>query len=149
VNVLSHYPSMHYVITGSKGWDYENIFELVSKLNLGGRVHFLGYVPDSDMPAIFNMAKAFAYVSFEEGFGLPLIEARAMDLPVVASDIPVFTEMKLDESVLLTDPNDPGDIGLKFVEAIGIGRNSVSAEFKKYYSWNNTWDHLLQIIASS
>ena len=45
----------------------------------------LGYVPDEDMPALYAGAAALLYPSFDEGYGLPIVEARACGCPVVTS----------------------------------------------------------------
>jgi glycosyltransferase involved in cell wall biosynthesis len=52
---------------------------------LAGRVHFLGYVPQPDLPSLYCGASAFVYPSREEGFGLPPLEALACGTPTVAS----------------------------------------------------------------
>jgi glycosyltransferase involved in cell wall biosynthesis len=48
-------------------------------------VHFLGYVPPRDKVALYQLALAFIYPSFYEGFGLPVWEAMAAGLPVITS----------------------------------------------------------------
>ncbi|HFD39768.1 MAG TPA: glycosyltransferase family 1 protein, partial [Anaerolineae bacterium] len=62
---------LHLVIGGGKGWLYEETLTLPSQLGLEGRVHFLGFVEDADLPALYTLASAFAFPSWYEGFGLP------------------------------------------------------------------------------
>ncbi len=65
----------------------------------------LGYVSANELPALFAAATAYIFPSFLEGFGLPLIEAMAVNTPVIASDIAVFREIG-QKAVLYFDPND-------------------------------------------
>ncbi|TSA45550.1 glycosyltransferase family 1 protein [bacterium] len=51
----------------------------------GGPIRFLGYVPDDQLPALYQGAALFVYPSLYEGFGLPVLEAMAAGVPVVAS----------------------------------------------------------------
>ena len=74
------------VIGGGKGWLYEAIFAKVEELKLGDAVHFTGFVDDADLPALYSAADFFAYPSLYEGFGLPVVEALACGLPVLAGD---------------------------------------------------------------
>jgi glycosyltransferase involved in cell wall biosynthesis len=76
----------HLVIGGGKGWLYDEIFARVNALDLGDAVHFTGFVEDADLPALYSAATFFAYPSLYEGFGLPVVEALACGLPVLAGD---------------------------------------------------------------
>src|SRR6185437_1963018 len=67
-------PDMHLVLAGKQDPRYREIPELVAQLGLAGRVHFPGYVPDHDLPALLNLATAFVFPSLYEGFGLPVLE---------------------------------------------------------------------------
>jgi len=93
------------VIAGQKGWMYEKLFRLVDGLGLGDEVRFLGYLPDDDLAAVYNMADLFVFPSLYEGFGLPPLEAMACGLPVVASSAPALAEV-LDGAALLVDAYD-------------------------------------------
>lgn len=135
--MASDYAEHHYVVVGQKGWYYEEIFNEVKQLGIEGRVHFLGYVDDDYMPAVFAQAAGLAYVSLEEGFGLPLIEASAIGLPIVASDISVFREMKLPESVELVDPEDTKAITQAMEKIFSRPKTLPDKEFFEYYSWEN------------
>jgi glycosyltransferase-like protein len=76
-------------------------------LELGKDVVLLGTVPEAELGGWYQAADAFAFPSVKEGFGLVVLEALAVGLPVVTTDIPVFTEYLADgESALLTPPGD-------------------------------------------
>jgi glycosyltransferase involved in cell wall biosynthesis len=97
------------VIVGQPAWKYEGDYDLVHKLGLGGYVHFLGYVPDIDMPPLYTGASVFAFPSLFEGFGLPVLEAMACGAPVVTSNVSATAEIGAD-ATLLIDPYDTGAI---------------------------------------
>jgi glycosyltransferase-like protein len=76
-------------------------------LELGKDVVLLGTVPEAELGGWYRAADAFAFPSVKEGFGLVVLEALAAGLPVVTTDMPVFTEYLADgESALLTPPGD-------------------------------------------
>jgi glycosyltransferase involved in cell wall biosynthesis len=91
------------VIVGSKGWQYESIFSEVTRLGLEQRVQFLGFVEDSDLPALYSAASVFAYPSLYEGFGLPILEAMACGVPVIASNQSAMPEV-VGQAGLLINP---------------------------------------------
>jgi len=91
------------VLAGGKGWKYKHIFRLVSQLDLKDKVIFTGYVPDSDLPALYSSASLFVYPSFYEGFGLPPLEAMACGIPVIVSRTTSLPEVVGDAGVYV-DP---------------------------------------------
>lgn len=69
------------VIVGRYGWgDLSGVYEAASDCD---RIHWLGGVPDEDLPLIYGQAEALAYVSHYEGFGLPALEAMHCGVPVI------------------------------------------------------------------
>ena len=102
------------VIAGGKGWSYENILAEVDKQGLQGRVHFPGFVAEADLPALYSAATIFVYPSLYEGFGLPILEAMACGLPVIASDQSSLPEV-VGKAGLLIKPGE--------VEAIATAIN--------------------------
>ncbi|HNR95422.1 MAG TPA: glycosyltransferase family 1 protein [Anaerolineae bacterium] len=98
---------LHWVIAGKKGWLYEPLFARVHELGLDERVHFLGFVADEDLPALFSGALAFVLPSLYEGFGFPVLEAMACGCPVLCSNASSVPEVAGDAAVLL-DPHDAG-----------------------------------------
>ena len=81
------------VIAGKNGWDYEESLEAPQKFGVQESVKFIGRVPSEDLPALFSGSKGYVNVSFEEGFGLPLLESMACGTPSVVSDIPAHREV--------------------------------------------------------
>ncbi len=96
---------LHLVIVGSRGWMYEEMLALPARLGLEERVHFAGFVADADLPALYNLAAIFAFPSWYEGFGLPVLEAMACGTPVVAADNSSLPEVT-GEAGLLVDAAD-------------------------------------------
>jgi glycosyltransferase involved in cell wall biosynthesis len=84
---------------------YKDIFRLVRELELEGRVHFSGYIPANDLPAVYNLAQAFVYPSNYEGFGFPPLEAMACGTPVITTAISAMLD-NIGEAGLLVPPQD-------------------------------------------
>ena len=73
------------VIVGSKADLYPELLAQVRRAGLDGRVHFLGYVSDEDLPHLYRRATVFVLPSEYEGFGIPIIEAMSSGTPVICS----------------------------------------------------------------
>ncbi len=84
------------VVVGRTGWKTSSIFAAAAPLVSEGAVRLLGYVPDVELPWLYAGATVFLFPSVYEGFGIPMAEAMASGIPVVASDIPVAREVAAD-----------------------------------------------------
>jgi glycosyltransferase involved in cell wall biosynthesis len=93
------------VISGARGWMFDEVFQTVERLNLRERVIFPDFVSDDDLPALYADAALFVYPSLYEGFGLPVAEAMACGAPVVCSNASSLPEVAGD-AVLYFDPRD-------------------------------------------
>lgn len=78
---------------------------LAVTLGLGDRLLILGPVPDAVLAGLYRDAALLCMPSLGEGFGLPVLEAMAAGLPVVASDLPALRELASDAAELVA----PGD----------------------------------------
>lgn len=97
----------HLLLVG-KGDFRPQLEALCAELGLQGAVHFLGYVPDEDMPALYRAADLFAIASTVEVQSLPTLEAMASGVPVVAVDAGALPEISLHgQSGLIVPPKDP------------------------------------------
>jgi len=100
------------VIVGKKGWHYQEIFKIVTKLNLNkgrGKIVFTGYVSEEELPFLYNAADVFVYPSLYEGFGIPPLEAMACGVPVISSDLSSIPEV-IGEAGILINPYNIQDI---------------------------------------
>lgn len=97
--------SLPLVIVGRFGWMYQEVLDLVDALGIKEVVQFAGYIPQDDLPIVYNLASLFVYPSLYEGFGLPVLEAMACGVPVVATSVSSLPEVA-GEAGLLVPPGD-------------------------------------------
>ncbi len=94
------------VVAGRKGWLYDEVFATVTALALHEDVLFTGFVDDTDLPELYRGALMLVFPSLYEGFGLPILEAMASGVPVIASNTSSMPEVAGD-AALLIDPRTP------------------------------------------
>lgn len=94
------------VLAGKFGYGAEAIkYELNQA---GADVHVLGFVSDADAAALLKGSLALCYPSLYEGFGLPILEAFAAGVPVLASDIPSSREVAANAALFVKPDDTPG-----------------------------------------
>jgi alpha-1,3-rhamnosyl/mannosyltransferase len=81
------------VLVGKFGWRVEALRDRLLSRRAEGRVVWLDYVSRDVLQALYYGAGAFVFPSLAEGFGLPVIEALAVGLPVIANDLPALVEI--------------------------------------------------------
>lgn len=87
------------VVTGKLGWLTDPILARVKELGIEERVHFTGFIDDEDLPALISAASLVAMPSKYEGFGLPVLEAMACGVPVIASNTSSLPEVGGDAAL--------------------------------------------------
>ena len=82
------------VIVGRQGWMVEEISRVISSSReQGKRLHWIQGASDEYLERLYRSSSALIAASEGEGFGLPLIEAAARGIPLIARDLPVFREV--------------------------------------------------------
>ena len=143
------YKGYKLIIVGRRGWLFENIFNKVKQLNLEEEVEFIDYVPEKDLPAIYNLADLFLFPSLYEGFGFPILEAMAQDTPVITSNISSMPEVA-GNAAILVDPKNTEEIesAIEKLRKIPNLRESLikkgSLQVKKF-KWQKTAEKTKQI----
>ncbi len=117
---------------------------------LGGEVILTGWVPDADLPALYQGTAVFALPSRYEGFGLPVLEAMASGAPVVTTTATALPEVA-GGAALLVEPDDAaglagalgqvlGDAGLR-EGMVGRGRERAAQ-----FTWRKTAELTLSVL---
>ncbi len=95
------------VVIGQRGWECENVVDLLERSELlRGFVFEFPRCNDADLATYLHHAQALLFPSFVEGYGMPLVEALAAGVPVIASNLAVFREFAADIPEY-ADPLDP------------------------------------------
>ncbi len=138
------------VFAGSEWNGAEEVINYVNKSADKDRILFLGFVQDQDLGALYKFADLYAFPSFYEGFGIPLLEAMYSETPVVCSNVSSLPEVGGD-AVVTFNPASPENIAsvLKYVienpqiqdKMVKAGREQV-----KKFSWTKHCDKIISLI---
>ena len=90
----------------------QEIYKLINHLEIETEVVMCGYITDADLPRLYRGACLIAFPSLHEGFGLPIIEGFASEVPVLTSNICAMPEIA-GGAALLVDPYNTDDIADK------------------------------------
>ena len=137
------------VLVGRLGWMHKDVIGQVRELNLDDEVLFLGYVPQQDLPLIYNLASLFVYPTLYEGFGLPVLEAMACGVPVITSNVSSLPEI-VGEAGLLTPVNELEALYKTIIRALtdtSLRKDLISKGIKRAakFSWARTAQLTLQV----
>lgn len=138
------------VIVGSSFMDKTNLNHpekqslkvFLQKYENSSRIKLIGFVPDNDLVAIMNLADCLIFVSFYEGFGLPILEAQSCGTPVITSDISATAEIA-GSGALLVNPENPVEISnsiIKIFSSEKIKKDLIKKGWENLekYSWEKT-----------
>ena len=108
-----------------------------------------GYIPNADLPYIYNAAFAFLYTSLRESFGIPLLEAMACGTPVVTSNTSSMPEIGGPEAILV-NPESSEEIAQRLLQLEADAdfyehQRQVGLQRAKLFSWRNTAEQLLEL----
>lgn len=106
----------HMALVGGDGYGSEPVHEYIQKSGLGSRLRVVGYASREVVESLYRAASVLLFPSFEEGFGLPVLEAMARGLPVIASGTSSLPEVG-GEAVVYVNPRDEGEMAAQVIRA--------------------------------
>jgi len=150
--IAEQFPSHRLVITGMKGWGYEELFQTIKQLHLESRVVFTGFAEEEDKAQLLAGAEIFVYPSLYEGFGIPVLEAMACGIPTVTSAISSLPEVAGD-GALLVNPADTSDIRDKMEQLLRSAdlRSAMKARALKQaakFTWERTVSETINVYGA-
>ena len=131
---------MHLVIGGGTGWGMDTFLAALAKSPNRDRIVRVGYVPDDAVAPLMRNAAAFVYAAYEEGFGLPVLEALATGTPTVTSAGSVMDELAAG-AALTSTPGDPESLANALFDALGArdaSRTALGLEVAAGFTWDAT-----------
>lgn len=146
------YPDMHLVLAGMYGWNYAQIMQYWQGLSLKNRIHFIGYIPETDKAALYSFASALIFPSLYEGFGFPPLEAMLCQTPVICSRAESLVEIA-DAHVHYIDNQDVENLkeAMEHIYQNKMNINlNVALQHARSFTWSKTarqtlavYDHVL------
>ena len=138
---------IHLALTGNPN---DALMQQAERLGVAEKVHFLGRLPDADLPKVYRGAMCVVFVSLYEGFGLPIVEGMASDVPVITSNVSAMPEVAAD-AALIVDPYSVPEIAAALDrvvsdEALRETLNAKGRERVRHFDWNASAQHMWSII---
>jgi len=139
------FPETDLVVAGKKGWLYEPIFEKTKRLGINDRVVFTDFIPDEEKNVLLQNAYGFILPSFWEGFGIDVVNAMALGVPVIVSDRGSLPEVSGSASLVI-NPDDTNDIADKISTLLKMPKNKYNRMVKegKTQAMKFTWEQTAQ-----
>jgi glycosyltransferase involved in cell wall biosynthesis len=140
--VRSRHPNATLTVAGRVGWRADDIVARLQQEEASGHVRLVLAPPDDVLDNLYRQTTVFAYPSMYEGFGLPVLEAMARGVPVVAGDIPALRESG-GSAALFAAPNDADALAAQIIKLIDDvdAREMATARGIAHaggYSWRET-----------
>jgi glycosyltransferase involved in cell wall biosynthesis len=135
--IKGEFANLWLVVAGDAGTVFGKI-----KFPADERVRFLGYVADEDLPGLYAQAILFVLPSFDEGFGLPALEAMACGTPVIVSNGGALPEV-VGDAGLIFELSKPADLAETIRECLSNHNLRLSLKEKglaqvRNFSWQKT-----------
>lgn len=141
------------VLAGSAGFGAEEILSRIDQSPRRDAIEWLGYVDAERLESLYARARVFAFPSLGEGFGIPVVEAMARGLPVIASEHPALREV-CATAARYVNPADVESIAEALIELCGSPSRReeyrlAGLERATVFSWDyavqRTWEVYLEL----
>lgn len=128
------------VIVGRPYANDHSAEQAAESLNLSDRIRFIDHIPEADLPMLYQSAAALLFLSYYEGFGLPVLEAMASRIPVIAANRGALPEV-CGSAARLVSPDDPNEAALTLQEVLTDPAERESLTTRGFYHAQSfTWE---------
>lgn len=140
------------VLAGKPGYGYESVRAAIDGSPMATRIRELGFVPAADLPQLYAGASVFSFATKYEGFGIPVLEARACATPVIVR-AGSATEEIAGEATFITDGTTE-DLVLMLEKALSTSadvREAAQRDSERVmeYTWQRTAQRIVAELMGS
>jgi glycosyltransferase involved in cell wall biosynthesis len=137
------------VFAGKDAWYGGRVREAARESGVEGRIHFLGFVTDDELLQLYNACDCFAFPSFYEGFGIPVLEAMACGRAVICSNASSIPEVA-DGAALLFNPHNTDEIVSALFDVLRDGElrarmERLGIQRASHFTWQKTAEMTLDV----
>jgi glycosyltransferase involved in cell wall biosynthesis len=130
------------VLAGKADGEAQRWLDAIARPPLVGHVEYLGYVSEHDRQRVYTDARLLVLPSYEEGFGMPVLEAMSLGVPVIAANRGALPELVGDAGILI-DPDDAESIVAAFDRLLSDdrfagGMSRLGLERSRHFRWRRT-----------
>lgn len=140
-------PDFPVVVVGERDGAWSDLAPWVDEAVAQGAVIFTGFVSSEQLRWLIENCALYLCLSLDEGFGLPLVEARVLGAPVLASDISVFRET-LAEHASFVDPLDSRAVGAAVRDALASSATEAGDAGSRELARRYDWARVVRVIRS-
>ena len=138
------------LIVGRMAWQTDDIEKIFNKMKFKNEVVFTGRISDDELNKVMASAFCLVYIPFFEGFGLPIVEAMACDVPVITSNVTSMPEVAGDAAILV-DPHSMDETKNAMLSIINDDQLRAkliegSKKRKSFFDWNQSANDVWQSI---
>ncbi len=139
------------VLAGRASWQTGDVLKAIDQSPYKSEIVTPGYIPTSEATKLVATAEAMIYPSLYEGFGLPLVEAMACDIPVICSNISALPEIA-GNAALLFDPLDSAQLAFHMQSIVADQKLReelirLGQQRKSDFSWDRAAAEVYSILA--
>jgi glycosyltransferase involved in cell wall biosynthesis len=139
----------HLVLAGKETWFAPRIRKAAETSGVSERIHFTGFVSDTDLLQLYNACEFFIFPSFYEGFGLPVLEAMACGRAVACSKASALVEV-VDAAAIFFDPHSTEETARAMLDLIldpqlRARMERLGLQRAAHFSWHKTARKTLEV----
>lgn len=136
-------------IVGKQGWFVEDLIkEINSSPRLNKKLFYHSFIDDSSLKSLYQNVDAVIIPSYDEGFGLPIIEAAFYKKPIICRDIEVFKEIAKENAFYFEDTQEAYPLYLDIKKWINLYLNNThpNTQNLQYLSWKENIKHIFNYL---